>query len=611
MNPSEEIKSRLDIVEVIREYIQLKSGGANFQALCPFHREKTPSFMISPEKQIWHCFGCGKGGDVISFVMEIEGVSFVEALRILAPKAGVTLQKEDPKTTSQRGRLLDIMSIAVEYYHQNLLDAAEAKPARDYLYKRGLTEKTLGEWQLGYSPDSWNDIIELLKRKGYGEGDIFQAGLAIKKEGREAYYNRFRGRIMFPINEFNGNTVAFSARVRPDREESEKLGKYINSPQSPIYDKSRILFGLDKAKMTIRNAKFAVVVEGQMDVITAHQHGFRNVVASSGTALTEAQLSLLKRYTENLALAFDMDEAGKMAADRGIREAMKKEMNIKVVALPSGKDPDELIRSNPEEFKASLENASYIIDHYFRVLSEEVDPNSISGKREAVRRMLPVINGINNKIERDEWVRRLSEFVNTDERNIRELLSRSSSRDKEENSGEEKEYIASSLPARGRGEMLSETLLALLLRFPALLEYVVDRLGVDEIFGEEHKIFYKNLIIYYNNIDPDVSPAGLDFDSFKDFLGSSGKTVSSPDSQLKLLQRLAILGEKNFYELDAPDAKKETLKLVRELKRAYISERKNEVERLIARAEQEGEEERVKELLKELQILSEEYRGEE
>src|SRR6056297_561188 len=247
MQISEEIKSRLDIVDVIKEYVQLKPVGSNFSALSPFNREKTPSFMVSPEKQIWHCFSSGKGGDVITFIMEMEGVSFVEALRILAPRAGVTLQKQDPQKASKRNKLLDITQIAVNFYHQNLMESDAAEPARKYLQERGLTQDTLIEWQIGFSPNSWEDLVSVLRRRGYKDEDIVAAGLANRRKQGTGIYNRFRDRIMFPINDFYGNPVAFSARVRPDKEEEEVLGKYINSPQTLIYDKSKIIFGLDKA----------------------------------------------------------------------------------------------------------------------------------------------------------------------------------------------------------------------------------------------------------------------------------------------------------------------------------------------------------------------------
>ena len=322
MNQAEEIKSKLDIVEVIREYVQLKPVGVNFTARCPFHRERTPSFVVSPERQIWRCFGCGKGGDVFSFVMEIEGLNFIEALRQLAPKAGVQLRSYNPQETSRRNRLLDAADLAAKYYHKVLLETPEAAGARQYLQQRGLKPETIAEWQIGYSRESWDDLFNFLKAKGFSEQEIFLAGLSVKKEQGVGYYNRFRGRIMFPINDAAGNPVGFSARVSPEREATERMGKYINSPQTQIYDKSKILFGLDKAKNFIREAETAMVVEGQMDALSSHQAGFKNAVASSGTALSGDQIKLLKRYADNVLFAFDVDTAGQIAAERGIEQAL-------------------------------------------------------------------------------------------------------------------------------------------------------------------------------------------------------------------------------------------------------------------------------------------------
>ncbi|PLX27327.1 DNA primase [Candidatus Parcubacteria bacterium] len=344
MQPSEEIKQKIDIVDFLREYIQLTPAGMNFRARCPFHNEKTQSFMVSPDKQIWHCFGCGKGGDIFKFLMEMEGIDFVEALRVLAPKAGVQLRRQNPKVASERARLLDIMDISRRYFHKVLMESSSAKQAREYLTKRGLTESDLMEWQIGYSLDSWDGLLKVLKKQGYNETEIEKTGMIISNQQRRSYYDRFRARIMFPINDINGNVVAFSARVSPEKEATEQMGKYINSPQTVLYNKSNILFALDKAKREIKLKDQAIIVEGQMDAVSAHVNGYKNVIASSGTALTIDQLTILKRYSNNIALAFDTDEAGHMAADRGIREAMKLDMNIKVILVPEGKDPDDCIR---------------------------------------------------------------------------------------------------------------------------------------------------------------------------------------------------------------------------------------------------------------------------
>ena len=614
MQVSDEIKSRLDIVDVIREYLQLKPVGSNFTAFSPFNREKSPSFMVSPDKQIWHCFSSGKGGDVITFVMEMEGVNFVEALRILAPKAGVTLQKQDPEKASKRNKLLDITQIAVNFYHQNLMEAEEAEPARKYLQERGLTEETLMDWQIGFSFNSWDDLVSLLRRRGYKDEDIVAAGLANRRKQSPGIYNRFRDRIMFPINDFYGNPVAFSARVRPDKEEEEVLGKYINSPQTFIYDKSRIIFGLDKAKTEIRNEGVAVLAEGQMDVITAHQAGFKNVVASSGTALTRDQLQLIKRYSHNIVLAFDMDQAGQMAIDRVVREAFPLEMNTKIVSLPSGKDPDDLIKNDPEAWKKAVSEAKHVMEHYFDKITSEVNIEEIEGKKEAVKRLLTIINLMNSRIERDFWLKRMSERLDVSEEALREALTNSKKAQApsyQQQSPSEENPPPEQAPPQSRGEMLSQELLALLLIFPGFWEYVFSRAYLDHIVGAENKTFYKNLVLYYNRITSSDKEGNFSYQELKDFFQKEINSQATADNQLQLLNKLVILSEKNYYNLEEPRAKNEILKILLELKKEYISRRMKEIERTLAEAEKEGEKERVQELMTELNKLSRELNDQE
>ncbi|MFH1412938.1 MAG: DNA primase, partial [bacterium] len=327
MTPAEEIKSKLDIVEVIREYIpNLKPSGVNFSALSPFNREKTPSFIVSPEKQIWHCFSSGKGGDIFTFVMEMENITFVEALRLLAPKAGVVLRQQDPKLASQRNMVLDILEAATAYYYSNLLHSPEGKAARDYLEQRGIFKEEIDKWQIGYAKDDWDDLINYLTSKGFKQEDLFTAGLTARKQGASKQYNRFRNRIMFPLNNINGNVVGFTGRAMSG---SDDTAKYINSPQTIVYDKSKLLFGMDKAKMSIKQQGYAIIMEGQMDVITAHQFGFTNVIAASGTALATEQVRLLDRYTDNIIFALDADSAGQQATDKG--EAIVRQFDTQIV----------------------------------------------------------------------------------------------------------------------------------------------------------------------------------------------------------------------------------------------------------------------------------------
>lgn len=624
--PSDEIKSRMDIVEVIREYIQLKPAGINFRALCPFHREKTPSFMVSPEKQIWHCFGCQEGGDIFSFVMKMEGISFVEALRMLASKAGVKLAAQDPKTASQRNRLLDIIELSSKYYYKILTESGQAKAAREYLTERGLTEETIEEWRIGCSPDSWDDLIIFLKGKGYSENEIFLAGMSVKKEGTNRFYNRFRGRIMFPVFVAGGDAVAFSARVSPEKEAEEKMGKYINSPQTIIYDKSKILFGLDKAKMEIKKRDLAIIVEGQMDAITAHQHGFKNVIASSGTALTAEQVALLKRYTNNIALGFDMDEAGGLAAERGIAQAMQAEMSIKVIEITGGKDPDECIKRNPDAWQEAVERAKPVMEYYFDKTFAGLDLDQVDGKREAAKILLPVIAKLGNTIERDFWLKKLSQKIDVAENYLREALESAkrrqprqggTPRDADYSDRENKTDINA---RQSREEKLSELLLALMLKFPLLIEYAANYISADQIEGPANRRVYRNLIIYYNKTANDRAQEEINYQDFKNWLEQnnqippqdfSGGHIPPGSSEAEhVLGRLMLLADKDFYNYSREQAQNEIIKIAATLKSRYLAGRLKEIAKLIAQIEKENQsDERLKDLMEEFKALSEEIQG--
>jgi len=594
MSQVEEIKSKLDIVEVIREYVNVKAVGANFQALCPFHNEKTPSFVISPEKQIWHCFGCGRGGDVLAFVMEKEDLNFIETLRLLAPKAGVTLKYENPKDYSERNRLLDILELAGKYYN-HLLGTPAGQAAKDYLLQRGLTEETINDWQLGYSHDAWDSLYKFLKARPlsgqkYTDEEIFLAGLITKKEGGRGYYDRFRDRIMFPIWDTNNNLIAFSARINPAKEKTEKMGKYINSPQTKIYDKSRVLFALNKAKQAIKKEDLAIVVEGQMDVISCHQHDFINVVASSGTALTSEQISLIKRFTPNLALSFDMDDAGQMAADRGIKEALAQEMNLKIIILP-GKDPDECLRNNPADFRQAVAEAKPMLEYYFEKISAGLDLSQLDNKKIVTQKMLAMISLVHNSLEQDFWLKKLSEAVEVKETLLRESLDRKSINYSV--AAPKKDRPISTI---SREERLAELLLALLVRFSDFINYVISNLEPDYLQGEELARFYKNLIIHYNKA------TSLDYDNFRFYLEEQG------DGDEKLLDKLILLGEKDFYNFDNNQAKNEIIKILVDLKKYGCQRKIKKLEKLISRAEKEEREEELEILMNELKSLTDQLK---
>lgn len=611
MQPSDEIKEKLDIVDLIRDYIPVKAAGVNFKARCPFHNEKTPSFVISPDKQIWHCFGCGKGGDIFSFIMEMEGIDFVEALRVLAPKAGVVLRRQDPKITSQRNRVLDALDLTRKYYHKVLLESKSSEPARAYLAKRGLSADTIEEWQLGYSPDAWDMIIKFLKTKGFSENEIFLAGLAIKRDNKPGYYDRFRARIMFPINDINSNVVGFSARVSPEKEAIEKLGKYINSPQTVVYDKSRIIFGLDMAKMEIKKEDLAIIVEGQMDVITAHQHGYKNVIASSGTALTNEQIAIIKRYTSNLALAFDMDDAGSIAAMRGIDAAMRADMNISVVELPEGKDPDDCIRKNPDLWQKALADAKQMMQYYFDKTLAKLNLAEVQDKRQGAKILLPIISRLKNEIEQSHWLKKLSELLDTKEEFLREALEKP--RDTEEKTFNESTIKQITPVRKSREEKLSELVLALLIKSPALVEYVLNNLSLEQLVGQENKVIYKNIILYYNNLkntenDKVSEEQFIDrfsYNSFRQWLLETNQGEQQ-ENQLNTLDRLVLLGDSEYYEYDENQLKEELIRNIAQLKKNYLLGRMKELGRMITQAEKSSDEKSSDEFMKELNALADE-----
>ncbi|NCN99560.1 DNA primase [Candidatus Falkowbacteria bacterium] len=590
MNQVEEIKSKLDIVEVIREYVQVKAVGANFQALCPFHNEKSPSFIISPDKQIWHCFGCSRGGDVLSFVMEKEGLNFAETLRFLAPKAGVVLQYENKEHQAKRNRILDILALAGKYY-AHILGQAVGKKSKDYLLARGLSEDAIQEWQLGYSPDAWDELYKFLKERPvseqkYTDEEIFAAGLIIKKEGGRGYYDRFRGRIMFPIWDINNNIIAFTARVSPEKEKTEKMGKYINSPQSAVYDKSRVLFALNKAKMAIREANLAIVVEGQMDVIACHEHGFKNVVASSGTALTAPQVGLLKRFTGDVALLFDMDQAGQMAADRGIKEVLAAELSLKIIVLPDAKDPDECLRNNLEGFKEAVLNAKPMLEYYFAKVSAGLDLENLDNKKTIRDQMFIMINLVISPTEQGYWLKRVGEELGFAENDVREEfgkwrdkqggVKRTTVTDNEEGSDAKKTLTPAKATTSSREEKLAELLMALIIRFPEYTGYVTDNLDPSLIANEVLATFYRNLIIYYNKSD------SLQYESFH------AKLVSEEAGAEKLLDKLILLGEKDFYNYESAEVKAELINIINELKKSGRQKKIRELQKEISQAEKEG-----------------------
>jgi DNA primase len=594
MNQSEEIKEKLDIVDIIRDYVPLKASGSNFKANCPFHNEKTASFMVSPEKQIYHCFGCGRGGDVFKFIMEIEGLDFVETLKLLAPKAGVILEQKHYHNSSKKSRLLEIMDLASKYFEKSLHSTDNGKKVLGYLKERGLKDDTIKYFKLGYSQNSWDDVLNFLKEKKYREDEIFSAGISKKKENSSHYYNRFRNRIMFPIFDISGNTIAFTARVNPYSQEDEKMGKYINSPETEIFYKSKVLYGIDKAKMDIKKQDFAIVVEGQMDVIMSHQEGFANTIASSGTALGVEQLKIIKRYTNNLYLAFDMDKAGQMAADRGIKEALEEEMNIKIILLPEAKDPADLLQKDKNLYEKAIKEAKHMMDYYIEKVLNEYDISKIEKKRLASAKIMTLLNKIKNNIEKDYWIKVVSEKLDISETVLREYLSSRKTEKIANFSMNKQENIAMKNlnHQENRLERISKSIIALILKFPEFVDYTVSNLDKDLIINEKKRQFYNHLIIYYNEYK------SLNFQEFSNWLKLKSEEIYN------LIPELVLLGEKDFSQLEPAEAQKELIHLISLNKDLFKQEQKKIIQKKISEAEKAEDQEEVNKLLKELKKLS-------
>lgn len=421
MSDIDEIKSRLNIVDVIGERLTLKKAGRHFKALCPFHHEKTPSFIVSPDRQIWKCFGCGKGGSVIDFVMEYEHVDFIEALEELSEKAGVKLERRNFETPEAKlkEKIYEVNHLASEFYHYLLTKHSLGERGRLYLKSRGVTDKSMKTFMLGYSPNSWDGLIKYLRKKGYDEKLLETAGLSIR--GNRGSYDRFRGRVMFTLKDHRGKVVGFSGRVLdPDIKEA----KYINTSETPAYSKSNVLYGLDVTKSAIQSANEAIVMEGELDVISSFQAGIGNVVAIKGSALTEGHVNLLRRFTERLLFCLDSDLAGDMAARRGIEIADRAGLDMRVVILPEGKDPDEAARANPGLLKKAIEKAIPIYDYFISSALKRYDAQTAFGKRKASEELLPVVGSIDNSIVQGHYIKELTKVLDVSEDTIAESLDK-------------------------------------------------------------------------------------------------------------------------------------------------------------------------------------------
>jgi DNA primase len=507
----EEVKNRLSVVDVVGEYIRVTKAGSNWKALCPFHNEKTSSFMLSEERKSWHCFGCGKGGDIFSFVMEMEGIGFREALETLAAKAGVELKKFEKgdwggkNEREDKKRLHEILELATKWYEKNLWEGKGKDKILKYLEGRGLTKTSIKNFRLGYAPDGWRNVLDFLAKRGYEIGEIARTGILVERNPKSEiqnpkqiqnsdYYDRFRDRIIFPIQDLMGRVVGFSARVAPGGD--EKSAKYVNTPQTELYDKSRILYGLNFAKTEIKKREEVILVEGNMDVIASHQAGFPNTIAVSGTALTQDQIKTIKRYGENLKMAFDMDSAGQAAAKKSAKICLENDLNVKIVVLPDAKDTAEAVREDKEIWKKALADAKNLVEYFFEDALNRLDPKNPTDKKKIAKVLLNLIKDISDPVEKAHWIKNLAEKLDVGEKTLLEVLGKlGPERSTQEAShGVEKNKSEKTAKLRRR-------VLGLILAFPREAAKKLGRLSPDYFSEDLEKKVYLSILKNKDNSD--------------------------------------------------------------------------------------------------------------
>lgn len=572
MDEIEEIKRRIDIVEFISSYLTVKKAGANYRALCPFHSEKTASMMISPEKQIFKCFGCGEGGDVLSFVMKMENLEFREALEMLATRAGVKLEKykkspEYQKEKDEKTKLYEINHWSARLFQEILLKHPTGKTALEYLKKRGLSLETIKTFTIGYAPS--NSILKaFLKKKGYTDAEIQSAG------GPDRFYKR----IIFPINDVMGNTLGFTGRALSD----DQQPKYLNTPETIIFHKGRILYNLDKARGEIKLAKTTVVVEGQMDVISSWQAGVKNVVATSGTALTDEHLRILYRYTPNITFAFDADTAGLMTAKKAYEMALVEGMNVKMVGLEKFKDPGEMAAADAAQWREAATNAKPVVDWYFGLaFSKQLTANSENKemtsqqKKEIAKELIPIIKKIPDTIEQAHYVGILAKRLSISEQIIFDALRKANSQQPTANS---KKPEAVSRQPKASSE---EILVGLLTLSPQNIEKVIAKIKLEDL-KDMSKLLYSHLLSWYN-------------DKRTDKLGEFLKSKLSDQDY----QNLEILQMQ--LEAEYPNVDQVIDDLLANLNAHQQEKIKQHYADEIAAAEEKGDREKLKQLVKEFQ----------
>ncbi|MBI3638655.1 DNA primase [Candidatus Wolfebacteria bacterium] len=576
-SPIAEIKNKLDIVEFIRSYVPLLPAGKNFKAPCPFHKEKTPSFMVSPDRQTWHCFGaCSEGGDIFKFLMKYENLEFYEALKVLAEKAGIELKRLSPQDQRQFGVLYDANSLAKDFFRKQLLRRPEVL---EYLTSRGLKKETMEEFEVGFAPDSFDALSLDLVNLGFDVRDIERSGLIFKND-RGRYTDRFRNRIMFPIHNSFGKIVGFSGRILPAYDTGD-VGKYINSPETPIFNKSRIFYGLHKTKNNIREKGEAVLVEGQMDFLMLYQDGIKNAIATSGTALTQDHLNAIKRLTDQLVLFFDNDEAGFKAAERSIDLASANDFNVKLLILSEFKDPAEAVQKKPGYIAEALQKTIHAIEFYFTRHLGETE-GDIKNFKKGLRTVLLKIKNLASPVERSHWIKKLSERANISERALMEEMEQLRNEKLVIRNEADKRELSVSANQRGnqresaisRRHLIAERLLSLLMVKENLKEKIEN---YKEYLPDEYAIILKGII---------------------------GKEKIKDENFLNMLSAISLRSSFEAEELGEEKIIEEFDGLLKQIQLECLREKQQELLRLIKEAEKNGSHPEAVSALQEFDTIS-------
>ncbi|RJO62643.1 MAG: DNA primase [Dehalococcoidia bacterium] len=533
MSVVEEVKQKTDIVEVIGQYTALTKSGKTFRGLCPFHSEKHGSFFVYPDQQSWHCFGaCGTGGDVFSFIMKKDGVTFGDALRLLAEKSGVVIPQyaAAEKTREKHDRLYQANQAAAEYYHQLLLSSPEAQKVRDYLAQRGLNAQSVEDFKLGYSPNAWDNLQRYLLERGFTIAELLEAGLVVEGDNK-MQHDRFRHRLMFPITDIRGRVIGFGGRALAE----DQQPKYLNSPQTPLFDKSSNLYGLHPARDAMRKEEQAVIVEGYMDVILPHQYGFKNVIASMGTAIGENHTAILKKMTKNLVLALDPDSTGEAATLRSVGLENSLGAEIQVAILPEGKDPDEIVKENAAEWQSLIAGAIPILDYTFERATAGLDLKTAKGKTDAVEKLMPIVGQIKDVVRQTYYIDKLAGLVGQSPKKLELLLLKNKGAQRAKTSTQEAGKSSVSSP-------VEEYCLTVILKHPELREQYGDLLP--EFFDSSENREVYNAILGCDDISQ--VRASLDSALWEHYDRLVGRILLTNKMEAKLADAVLRLREEHL-----------------------------------------------------------------